>query len=268
MSVYKKKLCMTELHITMPHFDSVQYIDGSGGQPCDTFIYVKNGNVTLTTPTKNVHTAAGELMFIPEGLRYYAVWRGENGCDYYSLRIISKKVDMIDVKASASLQRIDLEGVPDTGARFDEIYSLFATETRVNLLRALGIYYMWYADILPYLDPERSPKYSAAVLSAAHYIDEHFAEDFSVYDLAAACHISVSRLHHLFSEQLGTTPTKYRNNVRVEYAGRLLRMTECSVEDIAEKCGFNSAAYFRETFKSETGLTPTEYRAAAQHSGM
>jgi len=259
---------MTELHIVMPHFDGTQYVDGSIGQASDTFIYVINGSVTLNTPVKSVHARRGEVMFIPEGLKYHAVWRDEVGCDYYSLRIISEKVDIFDTKSSFSLQLIDTSGISDVGARFDEIYRLMSKETRVDALRALSVYYGLYADILPRLQNESSPKYSPALLAATHYIDEHFAKEFSIDTLAASCHISPSRLHHIFSSQLGTTPTKYRNALRVGHAASDLRIGNLTIDEIAEKNGFNSAAYFREIFKAETGLTPTEYRCASRYSEM
>ena len=46
-----------------------------------------------------------------------------------------------------------------------------------------------------------------------------------------------------------------------------LRTTDDSIDDIAARYGFHSAAYFRETFKACVGMTPSEYRAAAM-SGL
>lgn len=266
MKVYSHRLHMTDIHIVRVTFDKIRYVDASDGQQWDTFIYVIKGGVTVSTPRRTVQANEGEIMFIPEGTRFHGVWRGEDGCEFYSLRASLKTADIAE--STLALQRLDGIVRAAEKKRFDEIHRLFSAGDRQSALRGFSVYFDLYADILPYMKAEPRQKVSPAVISAASYIDSRFAEDFSVDELAAACHISVSRLHHLFSEQLGTTPTKYRNTVRVENAGRLLRMTEKSVEDIAEKCGFNSAAYFRETFKNETGLTPTEYRAAAQHFGM
>ena len=34
---------------------------------------------------------------------------------------------------------------------------------------------------------------------------------------------------------------------------------DCSMEDVASKCGFNNLSAFNSTFKFAFGITPTEY---------
>ncbi len=266
MTVYSHKLYMTELHIVKVTFDKIRYVDAGDGQPWDTFVLVLKGGVTVSNPRRTVQVSEGEIMFIPEGTRYHGVWRGEDGCEFYSLRASLGGADIVG--NTFVLQK--LEGFDSYAEieRFHEIHRLFAAGDRESALRGFSAYFAMYADILPYMKTETRRKAAPSVIAAVRYIDSNFQRDFSVDELAAVCHISPSRLYHLFSEQLGTTPTKYRNTVRVEKACGLLRRFEGSVEEIAEVCGFNSAAYFREIFKSETGLTPTEYRSAAQQPDM
>ena len=264
--IYKHRLAMTELHIVRTKFEKIKYVDVSEGQQWDTFIFVINGGVTVRTPRRTVSVTEGELMFIPEGTRFHGVWKSEDVNEFYSLRATVGTADIAE--GCLALQKIPIEDSDGIADRFAEIYRLLASDDRVSALRGFSLYFGMYADILPRMIAEPRPKTSPAVITAAHYIDGHFDRDFSIDELAAACHISASRLHHLFSEQLGTTPTKYRNTVRVERATAELRLTDSSIEDIAERCGFNSAAYFRETFKAETGLTPSEYRSASRYSEM
>ena len=84
--------------------------------------------------------------------------------------------------------------------------------------------------------------------------------------LAAAACISESRLFHLFREELGTTPVKFRNEIRAERAAQALRSGTASIDEIAMTHGFHSTVYFRETFKRVTGMTPSEYRTMARSS--
>ena len=85
-------------------------------------------------------------------------------------------------------------------------------------------------------------------------------EDFDMAAIASYCCISESRLYHIFKSELGKTPVYYRNELRIENAAGALRESDDSTERIAEKCGFHSVAYFRETFRRFTGLSPAEYR--------
>ncbi len=263
--IYKKKLCMTEFHIVKIHFDRPQFFDTGVGQGHSSFIYVVEGNLRINTSGFSLNVGKGELLFIPEGIRYNTIWRGAPEIQYYSLRIISKQVDISNSAGGFALQKVPLSEELDAGSAIAEIHRLFETGERIPMLEGLGIYYGLYAKLLPLLQISDSIAYSDAVVAATAYIDKHFTENFSMEELAAACRISESRLYHLFKKELGTTPTKYRNTLRIEHAALDLRIAGLTIDEIAEKNGFNSAAYFRETFKTETGLSPTEYRRMARH---
>lgn len=263
-TIYKKKICMTELHIGKMKFECPQYFDVGMGQKNSAFIFVAKGGVTINTVGKSIHVDEGGLLFIPEGIRYNAVWRGTPDIEYYSLRIISKKVDLTDSASGIALQRIDIFDPCELHSRIEEIYSLFTTGERPKLIRAVGLYYCLYSEILPHLTEESLPKHNPALVAAIKYIDEHYTDDTPIDSLADACHVSSSRLYHLFNSELHTTPVKYRNSLRIGHAAAELRSSALGIDEIAEHHGFNSAAYFRETFKAETGLTPTEYRTMSR----
>lgn len=92
------------------------------------------------------------------------------------------------------------------------------------------------------------------------YINKHYAEGFTVEDLAAIACVTPSYLSRLFNRHLGTTPMRFRNAVRIEKAKQLLLVKSASVEEIAEVLGFEDTKYFSQLFKGHTSLTPTEFR--------
>lgn len=59
------------------------------------------------------------------------------------------------------------------------------------------------------------------------------------------------------------SPNEYINKIRMEKAMELLRRTELSMTEIAERTGFSSSRYFSTTFKKYTGITPTQYKESA-----
>lgn len=83
-------------------------------------------------------------------------------------------------------------------------------------------------------------------------------------DLARAAGYGTTRLGDLFRRHAGCSPASFLRTVRVAAAARALAETERPVLDIAFAAGFGSASTFHETFRRETGLTPTAYRAAAR----
>lgn len=103
------------------------------------------------------------------------------------------------------------------------------------------------------------------VNKAKRIIEENYAENITVRDLAAACHISETHLYRLFSAALGSSPNEYLNQTRFEAACRLLTDTNLPIGEIASACGFNSQSYFADFFKRHTSQTPREYREAKRY---
>ncbi len=255
---YSKKLCMKELCVSRNSFVNSHFYDTGGRRANSAFIFVVRGELELAMLNERRRFSAGTLVYIPEGSRYSSFWSGTPEIEFFTLHIINNHPETGE---SYGLQAVDGLDPAETAARVTEIFELMATGGRVERVRAIGLYYGLYADVLPRLAVSPPVKYNPALLAAVDYIDAHYAEDFGIDDLAAVCHISASRLSHLFRSELGTTPVRLRGEIRLEHASAMLRAGELPIADIAERCGFNSIVYFDKAFKSVTGFTPGEYRS-------
>lgn len=96
---------------------------------------------------------------------------------------------------------------------------------------------------------------------AINYIDANYDKPISLADIAKVCHLSVSRLAHVFKEQMGITIVDYITSVRVERAKQLLLATEQNCTEICFQVGYNNQSYFTRTFKDLVGMTPRQFRA-------
>lgn len=92
------------------------------------------------------------------------------------------------------------------------------------------------------------------------YIQEHYADDVTLQSIATSASISRSEASRCFQSYLHTSPVSYLLKYRVERAMQLLRDTNMTVEAVALECGFSSSAYFCKLFRSQTGMTPKQYR--------
>lgn len=81
----------------------------------------------------------------------------------------------------------------------------------------------------------------------------------SVTALAARAHVSARHLTRLFGAQLGTTPAKYVESVRVDAAVRLLEQG-LSVAATAQQVGFGSPETLRRAFLAGVGVSPRAYQ--------
>jgi len=101
------------------------------------------------------------------------------------------------------------------------------------------------------------------VRRAMDYLAAHLKEPFRLDALARHCGLSVSRLSHLFSAEIGITPQRYGEDLRLQHAKSLLSHTSLRVKEVAAEAGFADPFYFAKRFRSLVGVTPTDYRAGA-----
>jgi transcriptional regulator GlxA family with amidase domain len=92
------------------------------------------------------------------------------------------------------------------------------------------------------------------------WIADHPGSDLSVDALAARAGMSVRHFARSFRDEVGKTPARYVEAVRVEAARRRLEETDDAVEAIAAACGFGTAETMRRTFLRLLHVPPTEYR--------
>lgn len=96
--------------------------------------------------------------------------------------------------------------------------------------------------------------------AALDYIAANYPLPISVEDIAAAASVSESTLFRLFRTELGTAPSVYLINFRIEQAKKLLSETDISVTAAARSAGYENNLYFSRAFRKATGMTPTEFR--------
>ncbi|WDF45896.1 helix-turn-helix transcriptional regulator [Chryseobacterium sp. KACC 21268] len=91
-------------------------------------------------------------------------------------------------------------------------------------------------------------------------IDLNFKEERSVSFYADKLHISANYLNIISKKSLNTSASSLIQNRILLEAKRLLKVSEMSVKDIVYNLGFYDHASFSKFFRSNTGMTPTQFK--------
>jgi len=159
------------------------------------------------------------------------------------------------LKATAEAMRQALDQ-PQARVRPDAIFSikaaiqcalavLFAGQSELNQARISAV-----------------TRFDAAIGPALRQIATDLHRSISVPELARACGYAPDHFSRLFRAEVGQTPAQYILECRVALAAQQLVLSDCSIDAIAEACGFPDRFYFSRVFTKRMGVPPARYRRA------
>lgn len=102
------------------------------------------------------------------------------------------------------------------------------------------------------------------IVQAQTWLKEHCSEDVRLSEVASYFDMSVRSFNRRFKLATGQTPLQYLQNVRVDTARELLQSSNLSVNEIAEKVGYQDMGHFTALFKKFLSTTPSEYRTTVR----
>ena len=92
------------------------------------------------------------------------------------------------------------------------------------------------------------------------YILNNFRNKLTLSDVANELALTPTYFSRMFKEEKGVNFKTYLNNMRFEYAKKLLEHSDMTVMQICTECGFNDYPNFIRRFKQHTGFYPEKYR--------
>lgn len=227
-------------------------------------IYIQTGELTLTSEGVTRRVAAGNFALI-DCYKQHA-YSSEKGC-----KCLWCHFDGITARAYYNNVVSHLGNVfslPDSYPVVSKLTAIFKTFYNGEIVRE-PLLSKYLTDILTEFllyAPENFQLRQNANMTEAiiTYINEHFAEDITVSDLADRAGLSQYHFIRIFKRETGFTPHEYIVNTRIATAKYLLKSTQLLVKDICFATGFSCESVFCGAFKRHQGLTPAQYRSAEE----
>ncbi|NOT06077.1 MAG: helix-turn-helix transcriptional regulator [Anaerolineales bacterium] len=110
------------------------------------------------------------------------------------------------------------------------------------------------------VDTQDIQNYSERLSHVEQYVREHINEPLNREVLAAVAGFSVPHFHRIFTNHMGENISDYVRRVRLERAGRKLRMGAVNITEVALAAGYDTHAAFGKAFKQQYGFSPSEFR--------
>ncbi len=94
------------------------------------------------------------------------------------------------------------------------------------------------------------------------YLDEHYASDITLDQLASLVHVTPQHLCKVFRECLNMRPFEYLARKRIQEAKKLLIEKKLSISDVGKAVGYKDNSYFCAVFKKQEMVSPSEFRGS------
>jgi AraC-like DNA-binding protein len=98
-------------------------------------------------------------------------------------------------------------------------------------------------------------------IAAIHeFLMNNYREEVDLKQLAALVNMAEGSLCRFFKMNMGITVFEYLNQIKIEFACKLLMDLNLGILEVCMDSGFNNLSHFNKQFRKVTGVTPSEYR--------
>ncbi|MBD2774344.1 AraC family transcriptional regulator [Iningainema tapete] len=192
---------------------------------------------------------------------------GEISCTYYGLRVDSALIENAATEVIGKQKGLPFF-VPAvvTNKHLNKLVldlhialekaSASLLEQQSLVLGTLAQLILQCAENSPVLQPVGAENQSVKRLR--DYLEDNYAENISLEQLAQIANLSPFHLNRAFSKEVGLPPHAYQTQVRIARA-RTMLTNGWSIGQVAVETGFTSQSHFGWHFKRLIGVTPGQY---------
>lgn len=115
-------------------------------------------------------------------------------------------------------------------------------------------------NVIEEINQMKTDKTGLILNKVVKYIDDHYADNLTLEDVAQQCGFSTYYFCKMFKKYQNCSFTDYLSSVRIKKAKKLLKNPLLNIKEITQMIGYVDPNYFTRVFKKYEGITPTEYR--------
>lgn len=105
-----------------------------------------------------------------------------------------------------------------------------------------------------------TPNSAEMIETVKNYVKAHIQDEISMEDIAEVVYLNPQYMVRMFKKQEGISILEYITNERIAMAQVLLRETDYTIYQVADRVGYPNYSYFSRVYKKMTGKTPQEYK--------
>lgn len=218
----------------------------------DCFVYVKSGSAQYIFDDYSLVTKAGDILFLSKDSRYKMTVYPD-----YKFIYIDFDFEKSDFPRKCE---VFSNLSPETENLAIKLFKIWIKKNPWYFAEILSMLYTIYFQCIKSCEKKYSPS-SKIISNALDYIIENYTNpNLTLNTISSHADVSEVHLRRLFQSALNISPLKYITNLKIKKAKEMLENSNYKISEISSICGFSNPYYFSRIFKSQTGMTPTDYK--------
>lgn len=221
--------------------------------------------VTVNNKEYTYELHAGQAFLIVPNLliRYFA--DGEDPWEYMWIEVDGLKAKEYIGQSGLSYNTPIYNAVSEElRSKMEEYLHHIVTHPQMPVPELVGYTYLFFNALIESSDQARKVPNNRIqefyIQSTIGFIEEHYMENITIDDMAAALGLSRSYFSKLFKKLTQKSPQDYLIAYRMNKSCELLRSTRMSIGEIAGLVGYSNQFHFSRAFKNFTQQSPNEWR--------
>lgn len=230
---------------------------------------ITSGQGKFVVKNKTYHLKKGDCFIIePNVLTYYEAdldnpWKyfwvgfsGEKATEHINLVGIDLKTPVFLLNDTLKITTI-----------IDNMLSKYKN-TISNQYYLQGLLFQFFGEIKDSIYENVRSQYleNDYVTAVSSFIETHYNLPIQVNDIADYVNLDRSYISNLFKSSTGKTIKQYLTEFRISRSKELLTLTDLTVSQIAESCGYSTPLVFSKNFQKINGCNPADFRKKSHYS--
>lgn len=256
LSEYSHRIEILATHKDNGNSKSITIIN-RGNRMYERFFYIMEGTAYFKLSDKSVVSAPkNSIVYLPYDIPYRCTWDMTDGCRYLCINFIifNKNNEIINLSDNICIAYFDKE------KRLLKMFEQLNEQWLSSIHPKLEYLHIFYGILSAMQSNTELSQKGKSIQEMIAFLECNYIENIPVSRLAAMCNMSLTAFRKSFKEHAGTSPVKFRNDLKLKKAKEMLETTEYNISEISDILGFTDIYYFSKLFKNRYGCTPSAYK--------
>ena len=246
--IFEQELIAFEIQAVFS-LDQVNSKTWNADRPHDALSFRFDADTLMETDTQQLELSANHICYVPAHIDYMRTAKRDKliVVDFRTFRGQAKEIEVFCPEYPRKYAEL-----------FRQILQCWEGKKGAYKYEASAILNRIFAEL--HQDTCSIGSKETKIGSSLSYIEENYLKkDFSLQEAAKRSQISETYFRKLFKKEKGISPKKYVIQKRITHACYLIRTGYFTLQEIADRCGYEDYKHFSTEFKKMEGVSPSQY---------